>query len=151
MLSSFLDRSLQYATCQSLNSLAATYCFHILQLLELFFREPLTIYFLQITFTVDRTPPDITGCPTIVREVVELGTTGAIAMWTEPTASDISGQVTLEATVRSPSFFPVGVTEVVYTFRDSSGNEATCSFMVRVDTGELLIIKLFVFLSFGAV
>ncbi|XP_071824175.1 uncharacterized protein [Apostichopus japonicus] len=90
--------------------------------------------FCQFTITVtpvDRTPPDITGCPVVVEEVVELGMTGTIVTWTAPTATDISGLVSL-ITPTPPSFFVVGLTTVTYTFADGSGNQNTCTFMVRV-------------------
>lgn len=83
---------------------------------------------------MDRTPPDITGCPVVVEEVVELGMTGTIVIWTAPTATDISGLVSL-ITPTPPSFFVVGLTTVTYTFADGSGNQNTCTFMVRVIEG----------------
>ncbi len=53
--------------------------------------------------------------------------------WTEPTATDNSGVVTLSQRTHAPgSFFVVGTTAVTYTYVDGSGNSAQCTFDVRV-------------------
>ncbi|XP_071819452.1 uncharacterized protein [Apostichopus japonicus] len=83
--------------------------------------------------TEDTTPPVISDCPVGVVRVVELGTPGAVASWTEPTATDLSGAVTLTQRSHQPNdFFGIGATVVSYTFLDNSGNDASCSFTVNI-------------------
>ena len=63
--------------------------------------------------------------------------------WTEPTATDNSGATPTVAQTHQPGdTFAVGLTPVVYTFSDTSGNEAICAFMVSV--GKLLILMLLI-------
>ncbi|TAI46698.1 HYR domain-containing protein [Flagellimonas allohymeniacidonis] len=90
------------------------------------------------TLTVsDTTLPVITGCPSNITTNVDSGTCGAIVTWTLPTATDNCGGVTLTSNNYNPgdSFLP-GVTTVVYTATDDSGNTATCSFTVTVNDNE---------------
>ena len=54
------------------------------------------------------------------------------ATWTEPTATDNSGMVTLTSDYISGGSFPVGTTTVTYTATDESGNTAECDFDVIV-------------------
>ncbi len=62
--------------------------------------------------------------------------TSTTATWTEPTATDNSGVVTLTGRTHAPgSTFNLGVTQVTYTFTDGSGNSATCTFNVIVVSG----------------
>ncbi|XP_072172386.1 uncharacterized protein [Diadema setosum] len=84
---------------------------------------------------VDTTPPTVTCQSDLVR-TIELGTSGVAVFYTEPTATDISGQVNLVSqTSSSGDFFPVGVTSVTYVFSDNSGNTADpCTFTVTVNT-----------------
>ncbi|XP_072016323.1 uncharacterized protein [Amphiura filiformis] len=83
----------------------------------------------------DNSPPVIGQLPD-VRVTVELGTaTAAQATWLEPTATDDSGSATLVSQSHSPgSFFPLGTTLVTYTYQDPSGNQASVSFNVIVET-----------------
>lgn len=81
--------------------------------------------------------PVISDCPTTITEVVELGTPGAVVLWTEPTATDLSEQVSLSSRTFAPNtFFEVGSQQVEYTFVDSSGNTAMCVFTVIVTTSK---------------
>ncbi len=51
--------------------------------------------------------------------------------WNEPTAVDNSGgQPTVTSTHQPGQNFPLGPTSVTYTFTDSSGNQAMCSFTI---------------------
>ncbi|XP_072018428.1 uncharacterized protein [Amphiura filiformis] len=88
-----------------------------------------------VIVSVDNTPPVIGQLPD-VRVTVELGSaTAAQATWLEPTATDDSGSTTLVSRTNSPeSFFPLGSTPVTYTFQDPSGNQASITFNVIVDT-----------------
>lgn len=83
---------------------------------------------------VDVTPPTISNCPSDVSVQVAAGATSGIAFWTEPTATDDSGEVpsVTSTHISGQSSFPVGTTLVRYTFRDQSGNSAICSFNVIV-------------------
>ncbi len=84
----------------------------------------------------DITPPVVTGCPPGVTVTVNVGETGGIARWTEPTATDNSGASPARDRSHPPgSIFSVGTTRVTYTFTDASQNSATCSFNVVVSTG----------------
>ena len=86
--------------------------------------------------TVDTTPPTVSCINDIVR-TIELGQSGVQVFFTEPTASDVSGQVNLISRTASPGdTFAVGVTTVTYVFVDGSGNQAApCTFTVTVNTG----------------
>ncbi|XP_030829083.1 mucin-17 isoform X7 [Strongylocentrotus purpuratus] len=85
--------------------------------------------------TVDTTPPSVTCVDNIVR-TVELGTSGTVVFYSEPSASDISGQPFLSSRSNAPGdSFPVGTTVVSYIFTDPSGNNADpCVFTVTVTT-----------------
>lgn len=88
-------------------------------------------------FSADTTPPTIQNCPPDQTTVVELGTNGAVVTWVEPTAVDLSGVANILSQTHQPgTFFPLGTTEVIYTFVDSSGNTAPCPFRVIITAGE---------------
>ena len=72
-----------------------------------------------------------------VREI-ELGTPGLNVFYTEPTATDNSGNpVLLSRTGQPGDFFTVGTTVIDYVFVDPSGNPGTGTFTVIVNTGRL--------------
>ena len=53
--------------------------------------------------------------------------------WTEPTATDNSDMApTITQSHQPGDSFPVGTTQVTYTFADQQGNEALCSFDVII-------------------
>ncbi|XP_022111742.1 hyalin-like, partial [Acanthaster planci] len=83
---------------------------------------------------VDTTPPVVSGCPTAgVPVTAPAGATSAVASWVEPTAVDNSGGTVTVTSSRSPGqSFPLGTTQVTYTFTDPSQNTATCTFAVTV-------------------
>lgn len=85
------------------------------------------------SFLVDTTPPVIFNCPgsTIILHVA-IGVPGGQVFWVEPSASDVSGTVTVAQTSSPSDFFPVGDTIVEYSFSDISGNIAICTFIVSV-------------------
>ena len=57
----------------------------------------------------------------------------AIAVWTDPQAADNAGIVpTVTCSLESGRRFEIGQTEVVCEARDSSGNQATCIFIIEV-------------------
>ncbi|XP_071824324.1 uncharacterized protein [Apostichopus japonicus] len=83
---------------------------------------------------VDDQPPQVI-CPPDVRVTVELGLSRGTATWTAPVATDDSGVVELVTQSHfSNSMFPVGETQVMYIYRDGSGNTADCTFNVIVST-----------------
>lgn len=83
---------------------------------------------------VDATPPEVSNCPeTGVTATLSASTTVVAVQWPEPTAIDNSQlQVQVEKTHSPGQFFSQGITEVVYTFRDSVNNAQECRFMVIV-------------------
>ena len=88
------------------------------------------------SFTVDTTPPTVTCINNIV-QTVELGVSSAVVTFTEPTATDLSGQANLITRTNAPGdTFPLGTTTVTYVFADNSGNTADpCTFTITVNTG----------------
>ncbi|XP_072049429.1 uncharacterized protein [Amphiura filiformis] len=81
---------------------------------------------------VDTIPPVI-SCIHNISQTVNNGVGGTTVNWTEPTATDNSGTVTLATRSHNPgSFFPVGTTNVTYKFVDGSNNSANCTFNVSV-------------------
>ena len=80
----------------------------------------------------DKERPTITGCPGAQSANTAPGSATANVPWTEPTATDNSGNQTLTQTHQPGSPFPIGITTVTYTSTDPIGNTATCSFDVTV-------------------
>ena len=73
---------------------------------------------------------------------VDPSAAGANVTYTEPTATDNSGNVILYyQTKSSGDFFDVGETTVNYYFRDSSRNSVRCEFTVTVQKGKEEIFK----------
>ena len=92
---------------------------------------------------VDDTPPVIVGCPSDI--VLPLGV--ALTSWTEPSATDDSGNPPSVVKSHQPGTnFSEGNTTVMYTFSDGAGNQANCSFVVTVTLGRSCF---FLFDSFG--
>ena len=82
------------------------------------------------------TQPPIIACINDITSTVATGVGGQTITWTEPTATDNSGIVTLASRSHAPgSFFPVGSTQVTYTYVDGAGNSASCSFTVTIVEG----------------
>ena len=62
--------------------------------------------------------------------------------WTEPTATDNSGMIPTVTQSHQPGdSFPVGSTQVTYTFTDMTGNQATCSFSLTIGKSVLNISR----------
>lgn len=96
---------------------------------------------LILHFTVpDTTDPEVLTCPSdIASTVTNIGDCVEVS-WTVPIATDDSVAVIGgESNFDPGSCFPLGLTPVLYTFTDPSGNSATCSFEVTVtlEVGEL--------------
>ncbi|XP_072045668.1 hyalin-like isoform X2 [Amphiura filiformis] len=84
--------------------------------------------------TVDTTPPQISGCPNNIQASIELGTSTKSVSWTEPTATDLSGTPSRTRSHQPGTEFSIGVTDVGYTFADTSNNVATCNFSITLET-----------------
>jgi len=56
----------------------------------------------------------------------------AKATWTPPTPTGICGPFTLESNYEPGDTFPIGITEVIYTLKDTLGHIVTTSFTVTV-------------------
>ncbi|GAB3337708.1 hypothetical protein GCM10027429_22480 [Marivirga atlantica] len=83
----------------------------------------------------DETAPVFTNCLADL-EAVAADNCEAIVTWNTPLVTDNCGEtVDLIPSIESGSSFPIGLTEVVYTATDASGNSSTCSFNVRVTDG----------------
>ncbi|HTF16542.1 MAG TPA: HYR domain-containing protein [Chryseolinea sp.] len=86
------------------------------------------------TFTVtvkDRNLPEFTFCPSDT--TISTAANGGIRYtWTPPVATDGCSEPVLSSTHQPGEQFDVGVTTVVYTATDVSGNKSTCSFIVTV-------------------
>lgn len=91
--------------------------------------------FFQCADDLDRTPPVIFNCPGNISTHTVSG--AASVCWSEPFASDDSGvafQVSFPQF--SPgNFIPVGEHDIIYSFSDLFGNEATCRFRITVSSG----------------
>ncbi|XP_071823795.1 uncharacterized protein [Apostichopus japonicus] len=91
--------------------------------------------FVVTVITGSTTPPMIVNCPSLIERQVELGVPGLIITWTEPSATDTFGTAVLVDRTHAPNdFFPVGITQVIYTFTESSQNGAVCSFTISITT-----------------
>ena len=88
---------------------------------------------------VDTSPPQILNYPSNIESTTEVGLTGQIITWNEPSAVDASGNVTLLLkTHSSGDIFNAGSTTVFYMFEDSSHNIAVCSFIIQITAGKVI-------------
>ncbi len=90
---------------------------------------------------VDNLAPTIVGCPSAIALNNDPGVCGAVASWTEPTATDNCEDSTIARTDAGPAngaIFPVGTTTVTYMATDAAGNTSLlCSFNVVVTDTEV--------------
>ena len=87
---------------------------------------------------VDTTIPVVHNCPSNITSIIEIGQSSQVVSWTEPYATDPAGLRSSNPVTQSHNpgqQFQVGTTMISYTFYDSSGNEATCTFAVVVTEG----------------
>ena len=76
------------------------------------------------------------ACIDDVSRTIPIGSFGVVIDFTEPTATDNSGSVSVRSRSHSPGqFFQTGTTTVTYVFVDLSGNTAECVFNVIVIEG----------------
>lgn len=82
----------------------------------------------------DNTLPVFSNCPANITVYTGPGriTCDQTATWTVPTATDNCSSVSVTSNYNPGAFFPVGVTTVIYTATDGSGNSTICSFTVTV-------------------
>ncbi|XP_072033082.1 hyalin-like [Amphiura filiformis] len=80
--------------------------------------------------------PTITDTPSAITTNTDSNSATAAVSWTDPTASDNSGAVTLTSDATSGSNFPIGTNTVTFTATDPSGNQATVSFTITVTDAE---------------
>jgi gliding motility-associated-like protein len=89
----------------------------------------------------DTQAPVISDCPTNIVLTNDAGICGAEATWVEPTADDNCSVSSFTSNFAPGQVFPVGVTTVIYTATDGSGNITTCSFTVTVTDNEAPVIS----------
>jgi gliding motility-associated-like protein len=86
------------------------------------------------TFNVlvkDKNSPEFVSCPADTT-ISTTATGGVRYTWTLPIATDPCSTPQLSSSYQPGDQFPVGLTTVVYTAKDASGNSSTCSFVVTV-------------------
>ncbi|XP_033097160.1 mucin-12-like [Anneissia japonica] len=91
------------------------------------------------TFTVeveDTENPVFIECPLNIQQSTDTGSNDAVVSWTEPQATDNSGDPTVTQSHQPGFVFPIGVTSVVYSAVDADSNIATCSFSVQISDDE---------------
>ena len=86
-----------------------------------------------IFLDLDEEPPVFTYCPSDIT-IDDATTTEVRVNWQEPTVTDNSGvdPVVYSNKLSGQSFAVPGLYEVLYTAKDESGNEATCSFRITL-------------------
>ncbi|XP_041480035.1 uncharacterized protein LOC121427594 isoform X5 [Lytechinus variegatus] len=87
----------------------------------------------ECNFTVtltDTTAPSIT-CPADVLATVATDESSMTLTWDEPSATDLSGDVTVTVS-HSPGVYTIGQITVTANATDSSGNQANCVFLLTI-------------------
>ncbi|XP_030839157.1 hyalin isoform X4 [Strongylocentrotus purpuratus] len=83
-----------------------------------------------VVILTDTTAPTII-CPDEVSSTLAAGQSSVTLAWVEPSATDLSGDVTVTAS-HSPGDYSIGQVNVTASATDSSGNQASCFFLVTV-------------------
>jgi HYR domain/Ricin-type beta-trefoil lectin domain-like/Secretion system C-terminal sorting domain len=78
----------------------------------------------------DTVKPVLTACPANI--TVTSSSTGAVAQWTAPTATDNCSTPSVSSTYVMGTSFPIGTTPITYTAKDAAGNTSNCTFNVTV-------------------
>ena len=79
-------------------------------------------------------PPSL-SCPTDLRLATDPGENWSEVTWIVPEAEDNSKEalsMRVIPAILPPKRFPLGKTQIKYIAEDTSGNQATCSFVVEV-------------------
>ena len=84
----------------------------------------------------DSQAPVLSGCLGTTTINTDAGECFATATWTEPTATDNCGVVSLSATLSQPAALAVGTHTATYIATDPAGNADTCSFDIVVVDNE---------------
>ena len=80
---------------------------------------------------VDDIAPVINNCPSSQNIQAPCNVPSQTVTWIAPTATDNLGGIPAVTSTHQPgASFPVGTTPVTYTFTDTSGNSAQCTFTV---------------------
>ena len=88
----------------------------------------------------DRISPLFDFCPTAVNiSEFDLYTQRAVVTWQTPVASDNCGSSIISSNHNSGDSFPPGLTKVIYTATDESGNVATCELEIEIEGNALPI------------
>ena len=74
--------------------------------------------------------------PADVTQNTDSGVSNAVVTWTEPTADDNSGDVTLTSSHSPGDTFAIGTTTVTYTAVDPSSNIVTDTFAITINGKE---------------
>ena len=99
------------------------------------------VLFCILATAVDNIPPVIRECPDDIQVSSPTGANSAFVSWTEPTATDNSGNTPTVRRTHTPNSVFTGTTVVTYTFSDGSGNTAVCSFDVTVSRKKQFWLK----------
>jgi T5SS/PEP-CTERM-associated repeat protein len=86
----------------------------------------------SFTVTVNDTIPPTITCPANIVTNVPPVETGAVVNYSAPIVFDNCGVISTNSSPPSGSIFPIGVTVVICTATDTSGNTNSCSFTVTV-------------------
>jgi hypothetical protein len=87
---------------------------------------------LQVTYTLDQTPPIMSGVPGDI-SVDATSSGGAVVDWTPPTATDnFDPNPTVTCDHGPGTTYPLGTTTVTCTATDAAGNQSVQSFTVTV-------------------
>ena len=90
------------------------------------------MHIFNVSLYTDNEKPVISNCPADVMVNTTSGQSYAPATWTEPTATDNSGSVTLTSNKNNGDNFNIGTTQVTYIAADEAGNTRFCRFDVIV-------------------
>lgn len=89
-----------------------------------------------ITINENELPVAMNCNPVVPPMPADAGECSAVINFTEPTATDNCGNVTTVASHNSGDAFPVGNTNVSFTFTDDANNTTTCNFTITVTENE---------------
>jgi uncharacterized repeat protein (TIGR01451 family)/CSLREA domain-containing protein len=89
----------------------------------------------SFTVTVSDAEPPTIQCPANVSVDVGTGQTSGVVLYAAPVANDNVPGASVVCAPPSGATFPVGLTTVTCTARDSGGNQTGCSFSVTVTGG----------------
>jgi HYR domain/Secretion system C-terminal sorting domain len=82
----------------------------------------------------DTIKPVFRNCPQNISATTTNTNTSVNVLWTAPTVTDNCGTPTITSNFPNGGSFPIGVTTVIYTARDTKGNTAECRFTISIST-----------------